>query len=82
MLINFQHKKVLVAPLDWGLGHATRCIPIIHQLLQNQNVVLIAANGAIKNVLQNEFPQLQFVDLFNYNIQYSKNGMLLWLSML
>jgi UDP:flavonoid glycosyltransferase YjiC (YdhE family) len=82
VLINFQHKKVLVAPLDWGLGHATRCMPIINELLHNDNEVLIAADGAIKNILQNEFPQLQFVNLFNYNIQYSKNGKLLWLSML
>ncbi|MBU3745270.1 MAG: glycosyl transferase family 28, partial [Sediminibacterium sp.] len=28
-----QNIKVLVAPLDWGLGHATRCIPIIAALL-------------------------------------------------
>lgn len=82
MIINFQHKKVLVAPLDWGLGHATRCIPIIHELLQNQNEVLIAADGAIELLLKTEFPELKFVKLFNYNIQYSKNGMLLWLTML
>ncbi|MEL6987299.1 MAG: glycosyltransferase, partial [Bacteroidota bacterium] len=26
-------KKILIAPLNWGLGHATRCIPIIKYLL-------------------------------------------------
>ncbi len=82
MIINFQHKKVLVAPLDWGLGHATRCIPIIYELLQNQNEVLIATDGTIELLLKTEFPELKFVKLFNYNIQYSKNGMLLWLGML
>jgi hypothetical protein len=29
-----QQKKVLIAPLDWGLGHATRCIPVITALLE------------------------------------------------
>ena len=82
MLINFQHKKVLVAPLDWGLGHATRCIPIIHELLQNQNEVWIAADGAIENLLKSEFPTANFLKLFNYNIQYSVNGNWLWLKML
>jgi uncharacterized protein (TIGR00661 family) len=82
VLINFQHKKVLVAPLDWGLGHATRCIPIIQQLLQNKNDVWIAADGNIENLLKSEFPTVQFVKLFNYNIQYANNGSLLWLKML
>ncbi|MEY2828631.1 MAG: hypothetical protein RIQ33_489 [Bacteroidota bacterium] len=82
MLINFQHKKVLVAPLDWGLGHATRCIPIIYELLQNKNEVWIAADGAIEVLLKSEFPQLKFIKLFNYNIQYSTNGNWLWVKML
>ena len=37
--------RILLAPLNWGLGHATRCIPVIHQLLQDQNEVIIAADG-------------------------------------
>ena len=65
--------NVLVAPLDWGLGHATRCIPVISELLrQNANVVL-AGEGSIKNLLQKEFPQLSFVRLKGYNIRYSQN---------
>ena len=28
-----QKKRILVAPLNWGLGHATRCIPIINALI-------------------------------------------------
>jgi uncharacterized protein (TIGR00661 family) len=80
--IHFQHKKILVAPLDWGLGHATRCIPIIHELLHNKNEVWIAADGAIEVLLKNEFPHLKFIKLFNYNVQYSTNGNWLWLKML
>lgn len=66
------HKKVkvLVAPLDWGLGHATRCIPVIHELLKADYEVLIGANGPIKTLLQTEFPQLTFIPLLGYNITY------------
>ena len=29
-------KKIIVAPLNWGLGHASRCVPIIKELQKNQ----------------------------------------------
>ena len=76
---NISGKKpiVLVAPLDWGLGHATRCIPIISELLSNGCEVLIGAEGAGLILLQNEFPQLHFIPLRGYRVRYSrkKNGL-------
>ena len=34
-------KTILVAPLNWGLGHATRCIPIIRALEANGFIPLV-----------------------------------------
>jgi UDP-N-acetylglucosamine transferase subunit ALG13 len=65
--------KVLVAPLDWGLGHATRCIPIINEFLSNRCTVILAADGAQKALLQEEFPTLSFVQIPGYRIKYGKN---------
>ena len=65
--------KILVAPLDWGLGHATRCIPIITLLQQLGCKVIIGAEGAQAKLLKKEFPQLDFVNLPGYRIQYSKS---------
>ena len=65
-------KHVLVAPLDWGLGHATRCIPIVNELLAQGFKVSIAATGAIEILLKKEFPTLNFLPLFGYNVSYSK----------
>ena len=48
--------RILVAPLDWGLGHATRCIPIIHELLQQNIEVWLAAEGEQEALLKKEFP--------------------------
>ncbi len=66
-------KKVLVAPLDWGLGHATRCIPIINELLAQGHKVFIGAEKAGAALLRNEFPNLQILPLGGYNISYSKS---------
>jgi uncharacterized protein (TIGR00661 family) len=69
--------RVLVAPLDWGLGHATRCIPIIFKLLQENCDVIIAAEGGGKTILQREFPALHFIHLQGYRVSYSaKRSML------
>jgi uncharacterized protein (TIGR00661 family) len=70
-------KRVLIAPLDWGLGHATRCIPIIYELLNQHCTVIIAASGPTEKLLKNEFPQLIFLPLKGYNVQYSKRKSLL-----
>jgi uncharacterized protein (TIGR00661 family) len=63
--------KILVAPLDWGLGHATRCIPIIRHLTSLGCQVILAGDGRIKHILTTEFPLLKFLDLPGYHIRYS-----------
>ena len=74
MSINFPSTKprILVAPLDWGLGHATRCIPIINALLTNNCEVWLAGEGQTLTLLQQEFPQLTCIPLKGYNIHYGK----------
>ncbi len=65
--------RVLVAPLDWGLGHATRCIPVISELIKQNCMVFVAAETHVKTLLQKEFPQLQFIELKGYRVRYSHN---------
>ncbi len=66
--------RILLAPLDWGLGHATRCIPIAHQLERHGFEVFFATNGRALRLLMSEFPNRHFIKLEEYNIRYSKNG--------
>jgi len=67
-------QRNLIAPLDWGLGHATRCIPIIRLLLKKNHEVIIAADGRPFSLLKQEFPQLEFIRLKGYGINYPKKG--------
>jgi UDP-N-acetylglucosamine transferase subunit ALG13 len=69
--------RVLVAPLDWGLGHATRCIPLIRTLIYKKCSVFLAGEGKVKALLTKEFPDLPFLPLSGYNIQYARNRRLL-----
>lgn len=67
-------KKVLIAPLNWGLGHATRCIPIINALQNEGFEPVIASDGAALALLKKEFPFLQTEELPSYKIEYSKKA--------
>lgn len=67
-------KNILVAPLNWGLGHATRCIPIIKALQQNGFHPIIASDGSALAVLKKEFPEIRCLELPSYEIEYAKNG--------
>ena len=66
------NKKILIVPLDWGLGHATRCLVIIKNLQTFGCNITIAASGKIKTLLQAEFPDITFLHLPGYKIAYSK----------
>lgn len=64
--------KILIAPLDWGLGHTTRCIPLIAYLRRLGHQVFAAASGASARLLSDNFPALDILPLEGYQIQYSK----------
>jgi uncharacterized protein (TIGR00661 family) len=69
-----QNIKILVAPLDWGLGHATRCIPLIRALLEAGHEVLLAGEGRQASLLAAEFPSLTLLPLRGYRIRYSRKA--------
>lgn len=67
-------KRILVAPLDWGLGHATRCIPIVRELRRRGCEVWLAAEGMHARLLQLEFPDLPILPLKGYRIRYTHHA--------
>jgi uncharacterized protein (TIGR00661 family) len=63
--------RVLVAPLDWGLGHAARCIPVIHAFIQSGCKVILGTSGKSGTFLKNQFPELESVDFPCLKIRYA-----------
>ncbi len=70
--------SVLVAPLDWGLGHATRCIPVIRELIHQGAEVTIAAGSGNKALLKSEFPMLEVLEIPGDPIHYKRGFWLKW----
>ncbi len=63
--------RILVAPLDWGLGHTTRCIPIVRELLAQGVQVFFAGNNKQIALIKNEFSGINCLYLEGYNIRYA-----------
>ena len=78
----FSKPRIFLSPLDWGLGHATRCIPIIKTLLAVGCEVIIGADKATHILLKKEFPNLIFIRMSGYDIKYSRKKGGLYLKML
>jgi uncharacterized protein (TIGR00661 family) len=72
--VNSVSKNILVTPLNWGLGHATRCIPIINALQECNYNPIIASDGIALAMLRKEFPDVQTLELPSYQIEYAKKG--------
>ncbi len=70
-----KQNKVLVCPLNWGLGHATRCMPIIRSLLSLGAEVALASDGRSLELLKKNFPELPAFDLPSYGISYPTANM-------
>jgi hypothetical protein len=65
---------ILVAPLDWGIGHATRIVPIISILHAKGAKVTIAAAGRPLALLQGLFPGAGFVEAPGFRVTYPAAG--------
>lgn len=65
--------KILIAPLNWGLGHATRCIPLIRQYMANGDEVVLGGDGDSLLLLHRTFPELRIINLPSLKLYYDKD---------
>ena len=63
--------KIFIAPLNWGLGHATRCVPLIDRFLAQGDEVVLGGDGLALQYLQQRFPHLRSIELAPLNLRYS-----------
>jgi hypothetical protein len=66
--------NILICPLDWGLGHASRDIPIIKEYLKRGHNVIVAGGKNPLEFLRKEMPHLDFVPFDSIRITYPEKG--------
>lgn len=74
----FHGARILVAPLDWGLGHAARCVPVIRGLLEQGAVPVIGADRGPLALLREEFPDLEHIRLPGLEVRYGSGRSQAW----
>ena len=72
---NIVGKRILISPLDWGLGHAARCIPIIRNLLENSNDIFVFAPKHLQQYFGQRFNELNFIDDNSSSFSYGLKGL-------
>jgi predicted glycosyltransferase len=72
---------VLVGVLDWGLGHASRVVPVVHRLTAHGATVVLASTGQALAFLRRALPGYDTVDLPQPGVRYHRVGAMpaLWL---
>lgn len=71
---ELKNKRILISPLNWGMGHVSRCIPLIAQFLKNGNTVFVASESFQQAILKQYFPDLTFIDHEGYPFKFGSQG--------
>lgn len=71
---DIRDKRVLLSPLNWGMGHVSRSIGLIHQLIQQNNSVIIACDSGQESIFRMYFPELTYVSHNGYPFQFEGKG--------
>ena len=70
--------KLLLAPLNWGLGHASRCVPLVQRFLNEGHEVVLGGDGESLTLLRKHFPQLRYVRLAPLTLRYGAGNSQVW----
>ena len=71
-------RRILISPLDWGLGHASRIIPLINRYIEQGDIVIIAGSGLSLNLLKKQFPGLKSIEIPSFKMKYSAGKSQVW----
>lgn len=69
-----QNKRVLLSPLNWGMGHVARCIPLVRELLANSNEVIVCCDENQESFFKDFFPALCYVPHQGYPFEFNGEG--------
>lgn len=75
-------KRIFISPLDWGLGHASRLVPLIAEAEAQGHFILLGAEVKTGAFLKAIFPDIPQVPLKGYGIRYPSQNNMHWKLML
>ncbi|MCE2772801.1 MAG: glycosyltransferase [Bacteroidetes bacterium] len=76
--MHLSGKRILYGALNWGLGHASRSVPVIRVLQEHGAEVILAAEGRARKLWELEFKNAVFSDIPEYTIRFPEHAYLSW----
>lgn len=67
-------KKILIAPLEWGLGHTSRCVPLAQHYHSQGYDIFFAGNQIQQQLFKAACPFVRLLDLEGYGVVYPKKA--------
>ena len=64
--------NILICPLEWGLGHATRMIPVARKLQEMNHNVIIASGEDHLSMFKDEISGLSYISFSGFKPGYSR----------
>ena len=76
--IEIKENRILISVLNWGMGHVSRSIGLIHQLLEQENIVFIACSIEQEEIYKQYFNSIQFIRHNGYPFKFGGKGNFAW----
>lgn len=67
-----ESKNILICPLEWGLGHAARMIPLARRLQEMNNKIFIGSGTEHISLFRNELSGLSYIKFSGFKPGYSR----------
>lgn len=70
----FKNQRILICPLNWGIGHTTRMVAYAKQLEKSGNTIQVAGANDVLDIFEEEMPHVERIFLKDIHVHYSKTN--------
>ena len=71
---ELHNQRILYSCNDWGLGHVSRSIGVIRQLIVQNNKLFFAGTSTQRSIIKSYFPEVICIELNGYNFKFKGSG--------
>ncbi len=70
----FNNQRILICPLNWGIGHTTRMVAYAKQLGKKGNTIIVAGDNEVLDIFKEELPHIERHYLKDVHVKYAKSN--------
>lgn len=75
---QIHNAKIIFSPLNWGMGHVSRSLPLLNQLLDQNNSITVFCTSKQQEIYELYFNNLRFIHHEPYTFSFGAKGFNTW----